>query len=44
VSYGGSNLVLTMAAVGMLISIHRHSSGKEAVKLNVLDRQTEIRI
>jgi len=45
VSYGGSNLVLTLAAIGILVSIHRRSKHMEATELPLLEgKQVEIRI
>ena len=38
-SYGGSNLVFTLAAVGLLISIHRHNEPEEISELPVINQR-----
>ena len=44
-SYGGSNLVFTLAAIGLLISVQRHTRIEEASALPVINqRKVAIRI
>lgn len=45
VSYGGSNLVFTLAAVGMLVSLHRRASSLERVEMPVIkERKLALKI
>nr|NIP95662.1 FtsW/RodA/SpoVE family cell cycle protein [Akkermansiaceae bacterium] len=45
VSYGGSNLVFTLAAVGMLVSLHRSALHAECAEMPVIkEKQLALRI
>ena len=45
VSYGGTNLVFTLAAVGMLVSLHRRACSLERVEMPVIkERKLAIKI
>ena len=45
VSYGGTNLVFTLAAVGLLVSLHRHAFYVECVEMPVIkEKQRALKI
>jgi len=44
-SYGGTNLVFTLAAIGLLLSIHRHTKRSELSEIPLIkERKLAIRI
>ena len=44
VSYGGTNLVFTLIAIGILVSIHRRAHFRECVEIPLEEREKTIRI